>query len=221
MRLTEEDVLSYEKVREKLSPSPIPFPTMGDMDGLMEFHIQETAYYNEQLNLVEQHLDMTCTCGKGCDHCCHQLVVASRQEIAVLAHALKAWKPKKLEKFMVRLQSACDVLIQAGYPKNGVITSNQMYEDLMDLHPTFHLPCPLLSKKGACLVHPVRPTLCWMYRNYGDPAGCQGSCGHDNAVNFVHFSHRAGQRLRRATGTDTGETLVLSLGLADYLRKNG
>lgn len=219
MKLTERDVLCYEAIRAKLSPSPFPFPPMGDVSALVDFSQQEITYYNEQLDLVESHLNLQCTCYRGCKGCCYQLVIIMECEVPVLRGYLSQWSQGDLRALAERTSHLCNILYQRGYPEDGFLIGERMYGILIEDFPKVGLPCPLLTQDGACSVHPIRPSLCWMYRNYSIDQPCGMGSGSISALNYDAFSNQAALRLARAQGIPVGRKQILPMAVHGILKE--
>lgn len=99
-------------------------------------------------------------CGRGCGHCCHQLVMLQYGEAQVMAEALRSLEPDERES--VRRQSLEQMrVIQAASQSHlheGVAQGTQRIAAAVHLSG---LPCPMLDvDRQACRVYAARPSPC-------------------------------------------------------------
>jgi Fe-S-cluster containining protein len=96
-------------------------------------------------------------CGKGCAHCCHQMVGITLPEAALLAQAVDALPRCKREKAIARIKETATKARGMG-PREWWAA---------------RLPCPLLTD-GLCSVHAARPLPC-RAMNSADSEFCRQS----------------------------------------------
>lgn len=63
---------------------------------------------------------------------------------------------------------------------NKLDTTNKKYMKL-------RMPCSLLDENNACRVYEVRPTSCWIYKNYGHKEDCDGKIA-EHSYPFLEYA---------------------------------
>lgn len=141
--------------------------------------------YEERLKMgvayienAEKELGLTCTCEKGCDACCRQMITVFDSEAEIVAKYLDdTVKGRKMERLKQKLKEQVEALKKYGITDEAVREVSEKGEEELRMkyeYVALSLPCPLLSEDGCCTVYPVRPVSCWDYRCYGDRTLCEG-----------------------------------------------
>lgn len=121
------------------------------------------------------------TCRKGCDACCHQLVMITLAEAREAARVINS-RPEASQSAILsriadwhaatadlrkRLQSGADEALEA------------LVEGIASDYWQRRVPCPFLEA-GACSIYEGRPLACRHHFSLSDPALCQSS--RDEAI---------------------------------------
>ncbi len=172
-------LVSKEAKRTELIPkSPNPLT-------LSKWYAEEIKWANSQIDFVEKKNDAICTCTKGCHACCRQVIMISSAEILAIKPYLAGLTREQRKALFSKTSEICKKL-----KENGIDDSNILYlgeEACINIQKRYfdlNIECPLLDKTGACSIYPVRPSLCWSYRNYGDPKECDKSYSVETTIKY-------------------------------------
>lgn len=143
-------------------------------------------------------------CGKGCAHCCHQMVGITLPEAALLAQAVEALPRRKRDKAIARIH---DTIVRA-----AGMGPREWW--------TARLACPLLVD-GLCAVHAARPLPC-RAMNSADAGVCQRSFDGDpqaSRIPILAAQHGTYGHAQAGLAQATGSRVVpLVSALAGVLR---
>lgn len=128
------------------------------------------------------------TCKKGCDACCHRMVICTRVEaIAVMEYlqGIEGW-----------IQPLHDAI-------RAHSTALQKFLEPGNEHETSWIeqwePCPFLSN-GECIVYPMRPVSCRTYHSLDDPALCIEPLRKVNQIKEINQAEELFTMMATVTG---------------------
>ncbi|MEB3236927.1 MAG: YkgJ family cysteine cluster protein [Candidatus Sericytochromatia bacterium] len=113
------------------------------------------------------------SCTRGCDACCHQLVLATVAEAEVMAEALQRLPGAERAKLEGRLDawlretSTLRHTLQQSEPDD----LDAVVEAMAESYWARRIPCPFLVDR-ACALHEARPLACRQHHALGDPKHC-------------------------------------------------
>lgn len=148
----------------------------------------------ERVNGVES------VCKKGCAACCKQCIVVFSSEIPAIENCINGYDPETKEKIREKTLELCTYLTEKGITNDrpSKCISRAMQIRLQEEYFSLGRDCIFLDENNACRIHPVRPSLCWSYREYSDPEKCKESCFSDTGVKFDDWERKSSKRLVQA-----------------------
>lgn len=117
---------------------------------------------------------VTPTCFKGCDACCHQLVMTTMAEAREAARWIRAQAPDEQERLVASLGTWLEASaelrqrLQAGADAD----LEELVEGLATEYWARRLPCPFL-RAGSCSIYAARPLICRHHFSVSDPDLCR------------------------------------------------
>lgn len=160
---------------------------------LCKWYESEINTISEQLNILEQKHNCSCTCSKGCTACCHQLIVITNAEYRIIEFVLNNLSLKERTQIKETVIKQCNILTQHGYSSETFSSTFMLPLKNHDIQQEFfslNLPCPLLNEDNACSIYSFRPTLCWSYRNYGSATQCKQNWDVPTAIKYDDWDSR-------------------------------
>ena len=141
--------------------------------------------YTNKIEKGEKEKGFDCKCGCGCDKCCHDLILVSRDEIEPIAETVKLMPRKQRERVINRALEQEKVLTANGITYERVrkiVFENNTSEILLTKYKYYelNLPCIFLEDH-KCMIYDVRPTDCWTYRQYISVDNCETGPGRRGA----------------------------------------
>jgi Fe-S-cluster containining protein len=116
---------------------------------------------------------LTPSCQRGCDACCHQLVMTTVAEADAAAEAIRAWPSADRAWLDGRLtewlDTTADLRDRLQAESDGDIEA--LVEDLAAEYWQRRVACPFLHE-GACRLYESRPLICRHHFSLSDPALC-------------------------------------------------
>lgn len=106
----------------------------------------------------------------------------------------------------------CEFLTQHGYYEQNLLSDFISDNKILAMQKeffSFNLPCPLLNDDKICSIYPVRPTLCWSYRNYGNPAQCSQTWDLPTTVKYNDWEAQITKRLYKIKRPTRKNSLVI------------
>lgn len=153
-------------------------------------------------NLEEKH-GFKSVCKKGCAECCKQCIVVFSSECTGIEIYINNMDDKMKNTIKIKTQELCDVLEEKRITNarlNSYMSENERRR-LQEEYFSLEKPCVFLDENNECLIHPVRPSLCWSYREYLDSENCKFSCFSETAIKYNDWEKRANERLINARKT--------------------
>lgn len=151
---------------------------------------KEVQWACDQIEKVEKSAEVLPSCAKGCNACCRLPIVVTPVEAQAIAYYIKNRLSSDERKLITeQVDNACERISKIDNSHlenlNKKYGSSRKWEDEYR-HQYFNanIPCPLLTVDGACAVYPIRPTLCWSYKAYGDPSDCSKNPYVEHAFSY-------------------------------------
>lgn len=164
---------------------------------LCKWYASEINTISDQIDLLEKKHNCTCTCSKGCSACCQQLIVITNLEYRIIEFAVNNLPLDERIRMKETVIKQCDFLTQHGYSSktfSSCFISAEKNLVLQQEFFSFNLPCPLLNKDNSCSIYTYRPTLCWSYRNYGEPDQCKQTFDVPTTIKYDDWESRVTQQ---------------------------
>lgn len=92
---------------------------------------------------------------------------------------------------------------------NKLDTTNKKYMKL-------RMPCSLLDENNSCRVYEVRPTSCWIYKNYGYKEDCDGKIA-EHSYPFLEYAQILPNDSLLSMGSETIEDRTIEVSSANIL----
>lgn len=179
---------SYD-LRDYMDANPIR-PFSGGKTKYREYR-EMVEQLDALVDKTEQSFQVKPSCRKGCSACCNHLVTITQFDAEMIWNYIDmTYDREKVKEIKDKVSSAADRLDREfGLPPT-LPFEIQNFLNNEQLHKTkyfsLNLACPFLDEEKGCMVYPVRPSACWNYRVYGDPADCSSSYHVPHAANFGH-----------------------------------
>lgn len=174
-------VAKCDEINKKFIPNETPF--IDTVDRILENdegtprELLLLAYQkllkvvDEQIQKIEDQVDFSPSCFKGCAHCCYHPIIVTRMEAKLIIQWINNQPQKDRENILSHLKHY--------YKKNEMSISKTCtisFEDDASYKHKYiaeHLSCPFLDlETNSCKVYEVRPIPCRTYLNYGNPQVC-------------------------------------------------
>lgn len=114
------------------------------------------------------------TCFKGCDACCHQLVMTTMAEAREAARWIRLQSPPEQERLRQSLEqwlvASADLRRRLQEGVDGDL--EDLVEGLATEYWAQRLPCPFLAG-GSCSMYEARPLICRHHFSLSDPELCR------------------------------------------------
>ncbi len=128
---------------------------------------------DKEINHIEKHCDLKCSCTKGCSACCSQAIFVPTIEGKHIVEAIYKLPVSVQNQIREKTQK---VILEATKKNFPTYIDENSDENKLDLeYLSYDLSCPLLGNDGCCLIYESRPTACQRFRNYGNPLDCKGA----------------------------------------------
>jgi len=168
--------------------------------GLSKWLSKEIIEIDKCIDNLEERHGLKSVCKKGCAECCKQCIVVISSECPAIEAYINNMDINAKNALKIRTQELCRFLEEKGITNNrlnGYISETEerkLQEEYFKLGKT----CVFLDENNACMIHPVRPSLCWSYREYFDSNVCRLSCFSDTAIKYDDWENRFNERLMKA-----------------------
>lgn len=154
--------------------------------GLSKWLSKEIEEIDECINNLEAKNGLKCVCKKGCAECCKQLIVVLSSEIIAYDSFIRKLDENTQNIIKKRTYEACELLEKHGISNHRVqgYISKSEEEKFQNEYFELDIPCIFLDSDNSCIVHAIRPSLCWSYREYYNADKCKQSCFSDTGLKF-------------------------------------
>lgn len=168
--------------------------------GLSKWIEKEIEEVDEQINGLEIKHNVKSVCKKGCCECCKQCIVVMSSECPAIETRIRRMDSETQAKLKIKTLELCKELNEVGINDRRVNSciSESMQRKLQEDYFKLNKQCIFLDNTSACIIHSVRPSLCWSYREYDTPEKCAASCFSDTGIKFDDWEKRVNERLIRA-----------------------
>lgn len=188
---------------------------------LSKWYSNEVLTVTEQISSLETELNISCSCSSGCSACCYQLIAVANPETIMLSYAISQMDNDTKSRIKSTINNQCEILTNHGFSPSTLNTymplSEQAENQIKEKYFSLNLPCPLLDESNNCYAYHIRPSVCWAYRNYGDPDQCKNSVYVPTAMLFDDWSSKVLQRLFTAKRPGRSGMLILQFALKSAL----
>ncbi|OEH92969.1 hypothetical protein BFG57_14400 [Bacillus solimangrovi] len=156
----------YEKVDELLQDEE------HDADQLVVIAYRELLKsLDQQIEVIEEQVNISPTCFKGCAFCCYFPIIVTKLEAKVILSHINSLPAEDRKSVLAHLNQ----YFLEHENKMNEVCSLDFHEDpdFKKKYITQQLPCPMLNTKtNTCVAYKARPTPCRTYLNYGSPQVC-------------------------------------------------
>lgn len=165
--------------------------------GLSKWIEKEIEEINEQIDSLEKKHNIRTVCKKGCCECCKQCIVVMSSECPAIETHIRRMDSEVQASLKEKTLKLCKELDEAGINDVRVKSciSLAMQRKLQEDYFSMNKKCIFLDDNGACIIHSVRPSLCWSYREYDKAENCATSCFSDTGIKFDDWEKRFSERL--------------------------
>ena len=179
----EEVVKVCKKINEQFKVTEKPFIEV--IDKLFEEHHDINAEkflllaftgllktVNQEIQKLEEKVEITPTCFKGCSYCCYFPIVITKLEGKLIhdyIHSLP--KDRKMD-----IMGHLTTYFETNQVRINEVCSSDFQNDssFKEKYIKNQLPCPFLDlNTNTCKAYEVRPIPCRTYLNYSDPNVCK------------------------------------------------
>lgn len=164
---------------------------------------REIEEVDSQIDLLEEKFNIKSTCTKGCAACCKQLIALAMSESLAIKPYIENLCKDEREKLKKKILEQCDILVKNNLT-NKEINNIQNEKILQKKYFELDMSCAFLDEENSCLIHRVRPSLCWSYRNYGNRSDCEKDYDVDSTIKYGDWEHRVFERILIARPTREG-----------------
>ncbi|GGF24844.1 hypothetical protein GCM10010954_24720 [Halobacillus andaensis] len=125
---------------------------------------------NHEIARMEQHVDMTPSCFKGCAFCCYFPIIVSKMEAKMLFRSIENFSQERKESIYEHWEN---YYTSQSHKLSQALALDHTDEVVKFDYKKLNLPCPMLDPAThACMAYEVRPIPCRTYLNYSDPKVC-------------------------------------------------
>lgn len=166
---------------------------------------------------VHAHAGRIPSCKRGCDACCHQLVLSTVAEARIMAEALADLPDAKRQRLWTRLEEwrVAATEFRRALQQPGEEHLQDLVETLAEEYWARRIPCPFLVDR-ACALHDARPLACRQHHSLGDPVHCgNGSDAHIEQLEAMEDLFFMAQDLIPGDETEMGIFQELVIHLTD------
>lgn len=160
----------------------------------------EIREINEEIDRIEKEQGVLSKCQKGCSACCKQCIVVLMSEILPIEIYINNLSKENRQDLERRVIDICNKLEQSGITKESAAScwSESAQRELQKKYFEMDIPCIFLNDEDSCVIHEIRPTACWKYREYGDCANCEKSCFSDTSIDYTDWETIEVRRIMEA-----------------------
>lgn len=157
--------------------------------------------YDNKMNLNDSECNRNCTCCKGCESCCYQLIIITEFEFDILKNRVNEMTRNQKKQLSRIVKEQCDILSKNNITPETVTPylNERNQEFVQSTFFNLNLQCPFLKDK-ACSVHSTRPMSCFTYRNYGSSEDCTKSIHVPEAYTFNNIEIELRNDIQNNTG---------------------
>lgn len=177
--------------------------------GLKKWLTKEIEEIDNCIDSLETKHGLKSVCQKGCSECCKQLIVLTQPECVAIEAYINNLDYETREYLKTKTRETC-LLLEKNDINLGLIKLQNPRNANLDFQKTvqekyFNLntPCIFLNEDNECIIHPVRPSLCWSYREYYNSDQCK-SCFSDTSFKYSDWEAKSTLRLCSARHIHTG-----------------
>lgn len=165
--------------------------------GLSKWIEKEIEEVDEQINNLEKKHNLKSVCKKGCCECCKQCIVVISSECPAIETHIRRMDSETQMMLKRKTLELCKELNEIGINDRRVNSciSDSMQRKLQEDYFRLNKQCIFLDNNDACMIHSVRPSLCWAYREYDTSEKCAESCFSDTGIKFDDWEKRVTERL--------------------------
>lgn len=121
------------------------------------------------------------TCRKGCDACCHQMVMTTMAEAREAARWIRAQSPEEQERLVASLHQwhEASAPLRRRLQEGADDDLEALVDGLATEYWAQRIPCPFLTA-GSCSIYEARPLICRHHFSLSDPELCRA--GEDDVI---------------------------------------
>lgn len=193
---------------------PIPDRIRKDMQLFISWYEKEVKWACDKIEVVESSAKVFPSCSKGCNACCKLPIFVYGLEARAIVYYIKNYLSKS-EKELIKSQvdNACakiSTLDNTPLKKlDDRFASIDWQKEYREQYFNAGILCPLVKEDGSCAVYPVRPTVCWSHKAYGNPSDCSNSPYVEHAFSYEGLQNVINYRILSITTKKKDRKLML------------
>ena len=185
---------------------------------LNKFYQEEVTWANKQIDEVEEEVGIKCTCKKKCNYCCNQPIAVTSAEVEIIRAYITNISIKERNILLKKVTEVCDKITESKIEVNlNVFRSEESIGHYLDKYFNLNISCPMLTEEGLCNIYEIRPSVCWSYRNYGDPKMCINNYSVSSSLKYDLYEQIILQRLLKAKKPKKNDIRLLPFAAKDLL----
>ncbi|MEC1723082.1 YkgJ family cysteine cluster protein [Schinkia azotoformans] len=195
----EEKIINQLKLCKEFRNEPLP-NDLNKPQKFINWYKKEIEWVSEQIFKVEEAIETYSTCKKGCNACCYLPIIISDIEAKAISYYVKNnIKNRRLIKEQV--SRACEKIEKLDntliHNLNNRFWKYDNEQEIKYRNQYFNakIPCPMLDEEGGCSIYPIRPSVCWAHKAYGDPEECKVSTEVSHAIHFSSYEGMITKRM--------------------------
>lgn len=179
---------------------------------LSKWYASEVLTATTQINAIEESFNISSTCKKGCSSCCSQLIAINKPEYTMIEFAVTNFDINTRTKIKDIINEQCNLLSNNGFSAttlDAFIISLAKEHEFQQKYFSMNLQCPFLDDSHGCMIYNIRPSVCWTYRNYGNPRDCSDSWDITTSVKYEDWESRVLERTYQAKKPSRNEKIII------------
>ncbi len=155
-------------------------------DNSFEIYKNGIVTYCKEIDILERRCNVTPACANGCSYCCQQVIYLTETEKEVVKKKLSLLSKEEQEQVREKNNEIMKVVRENNIPLKLDMASNKL-DTINKKYMKLKMPCSLLDDNNSCRVYEVRPTSCWIYKNYGHKEDCNGKIA-EHSYPFLEYA---------------------------------
>lgn len=165
---------------------------------------KEIKEIDAEIDALEEKHGLISVCTKGCAECCMQCIVVLASECIAIQMYIDNLPVEQRNALKAKVIETCSLLEKDGFNKDSVANcfmGETAQRAIQEKYFKLNRNCVFLDDENCCMIHDIRPSLCWSYREYEDKGICRNSCFSDTSIKYDDWERRYSLRLIEARPT--------------------